>query len=133
MLKHALTGLLSCFYPADNLRDDKALAYYRQREWRIAWNFAVRGEESMRRPSDELVARLIDIDSDFFGRDFETACGTTQLAREALVLPGIGGKRIIELVNRVIVPRAARPRVEAIFAPFGTRTTVVCIEDIRKK
>jgi hypothetical protein len=36
MLEHALTGLLSCFYPADNLRDNKALAYYRQREWRIA-------------------------------------------------------------------------------------------------
>ncbi len=31
MLEHALTGLLSCFYPADNLRDNKALAYYRQR------------------------------------------------------------------------------------------------------
>jgi hypothetical protein len=130
MLEHALTGLLSCFYPADNLRDNKALAYYRQREWRIAWNFAIRGEEVMRRPSNEVVARLLEIDSDFFGRNFDTPAGMSQLAREALVLPGVGGKRLIELVNRIVVPRAAAPAAQALVARVGTSTPVVCIEDM---
>jgi hypothetical protein len=130
MLEHALTGLLSCFYPADNLRDNKALAYYRQREWRIAWNFAVRGEDVMRRPSQELIQRLLAIDADFFGRDFPTASGVNQLAAEAYVLPGIGGERIIELVNRVIVPRAALTKAKEIAAKTAPNTPVVCIEDM---
>jgi hypothetical protein len=130
MLEHALTGLLSCFYPADNLRDNKALAYYRQREWRIAWNFAVRGEEIMRRPSDEIIARLLEIDADFFGRDFETASEMSQLAREAWILPGAGAKRIIELVNRVVVPRVALATAQALLARAGASPPVVCIEEM---
>jgi hypothetical protein len=70
MIEHSLAGLLSCFYPADNLRENKALAYYRQREWRIAWNFAIRDEEVMRAPSGQLIDRLLDIDEAFFGQRF---------------------------------------------------------------
>jgi hypothetical protein len=130
MLEHALTGLLSCFYPADNLRDSKALAYYRQREWRIAWNFAIRGEEVMRRPSDEVGARLLAIDPDFFGRDFETPSGQSRLAREAWILPGLAGKRVIDMANRVVVPRAACTRVQAILTRAGSPTPVACIEQL---
>jgi hypothetical protein len=131
MLEQALTGLLSCFYPADNLRDNKALAYYRQREWRIAWNFAIRGEEVMRRPSDELIGRLLDIDPEFFGRDFPTASGPRPLAAQALVFPGIAGKRVIEMANRVVVPRAALSSAKAIAIRFAPEVPVVCIEDMK--
>lgn len=130
MLEHALTGLLGCFYPADNLRDNRALAYYRQREWRIAWNFAIGGEEVMRRPSDELIGRLLDIDADFFGRDFPTPSGPRQLASEARVFPGIAGKRIIQMVNRVVVPREALTSAKAIVARFAPAVPVVSIEDM---
>jgi Putative abortive phage resistance protein AbiGi, antitoxin len=129
MLEHALTGLLSCFYPADNLRDNKALAYYRQREWRIGWNFAVRGEEIMHRPSDELIDRLLEIDAAFFGRDFPTPSGMRRLANEAYVLPGIGDKRIIDLVNRVVVPRAALEPARRILARVAPTVPIVCIEN----
>ncbi len=131
MLEHALTGLLSCFYPADNIRDNKALAYYRQREWRIAWNFAIRGEEIMRRPSNELIGRLLDIDTDFFGRDFPTANGPRQLASEALVFPGIAGKRIVEMANRIVVPRPALTSAQTIVARFAPEVPVICIEDLK--
>ena len=114
MLEHSLTGLLSCFYPADNIRDNKALAYYRQREWRIAWNFAIRDEEVMRRPSSEMIDRLINIDAGFFARDFPTMSGTKRLAEEAFVFPGIGDKKIIQMVKRLIVPRAAMSSVKSI-------------------
>jgi hypothetical protein len=131
MLEQALTGLLSCFYPADNLRDNKALAYYRQREWRIAWNFAIRGEEVMRGPSDELIGRLLDTDPDFFGRDFPTALGPRRLATEALVFPGIAGKRVVEMANRVVVPRAALTAAKAIATRFASGVPVICIEDMK--
>jgi hypothetical protein len=131
MLEQALTGVLSCFYPADNVRDNQALAYYRQREWRIAWNLAVQGEEIMRRPSDEMIERLLQIDAEFFGRDFPTASGTRRLAEEALVFSGIGGKRIIDMVNRVIVPRAAVPLAAAILAGVAPHVSIACIEDLK--
>jgi hypothetical protein len=130
MLEHALTGLLSCFYPADNLRDDKALAYYRQREWRIAWNFSVRGDEVLRRPSDELIGRLLDIDADFFGRDFPTPTGSSRLANEALVFPGMTGKRTIEMANRVVVPRDALTSAKAIVTRYAPDVPIICIEDM---
>jgi hypothetical protein len=130
MLEQALTGLLSCFYPADNLRDNQALAYYRQREWRIAWNFAIRGEEVMRRPSEELIERLLEIDAEFFGRDFPIATGTTRLANEAYVLPGIGGKRIIQMVNRVVVPRASLQAAKSIVARVAPNAPIVCLENL---
>jgi hypothetical protein len=130
MLEHALTGLLNCFYPADNLRDNKALAYYRQREWRIAWNFAVRGEEVMRRSSEELVRRLLEIDSEFFARDFQTATGTSQIAHEAYAFPGVGGKKIIQLVNRIVVPRGALQIATTMIARVAPGVTIVCLEDL---
>ncbi len=131
MMEHALTGLVSCFYPADNLRNDSALAYYRQREWRIAWNFAINDVDVMRRPCDELIARLLEIDADFFGRDFPTMSDPRQLASEALVFPGIANKRIIEMVNRVVVPRAALASARTIVARFAPSIPVVCIEDVK--
>jgi hypothetical protein len=114
MLEQSLYGLLHCFYPADNLRDNKALAYYRQREWRISHNFAVRGEEVMHRVSDEVIRRLMEIDAEFFGRDFPTAAGTSRLAKESWIYPGFGGKRVLQMVRRVIVPSPAVDRAKEI-------------------
>jgi hypothetical protein len=85
----------------------------------------------MRRPSNEMIERLLQIDAEFFGRDFPTASGTRRLAEEALVFPGIGGKRIIDMVNRVVVPRAAIPLAKPILARIAPRVPIVCIEDIR--
>ena len=90
MLEQSIYGLLHCFYPADNLRDNKALAYYRQREWRISHNFAIRGEEVMRRVSDEVIRRLMEIDAEYFGRDFQTAAESSYSANESCIYPGFG-------------------------------------------
>ena len=67
ILLPALESMLKFFYPADDLRHDEVLGYYREREWRIAGNIAIRGVEMMRPPSTELVERLKAHDSDFFG------------------------------------------------------------------
>jgi Putative abortive phage resistance protein AbiGi, antitoxin len=130
MLEQALTGLLSCFYPADNVRNNETLAYYRQREWRIAWNLAIKCEETLRRPSNEIIDQLLGIDAEFFGRDFPTAAGTRRLAEEALIFPSIGGKRIIDMVNRVVVPSAALTSANALLAKAAPNVPVVCFDDI---
>ena len=132
MLEHAVYGLLHCFYPADNLRDNRPLAYYRQREWRISHNFAIRGEEVMRRASDEVIGRLMEIDTEFFGRGFQTAAGMSTLGKESWVYPGSGGKRVIQMVRRVIVPREALERASTIVANIAPNVPVVCSEDLRQ-
>jgi Putative abortive phage resistance protein AbiGi, antitoxin len=131
MLEHALTSLLSCFYPADNVPGSQALAYYRQREWRIAWNLSVEGKNTLHRPSAKLIERLLEIDADFFGRDFTTSSGTGRLVDEVYVYPGIGDRRILEMVRRVVVPRAAIDPVSVIIRHFGVGASVVCIEDLK--
>ena len=45
-------------------------------------------------------------------------------------LVGAGGKRIIELVHRIVGPRAALAATQALVARVGTSTPIVCIEDL---
>ncbi len=130
MLQYGLEGLLSCFYPADNLRDNKELAYYRQREWRIGWNFAYQGEELMRRPSSELVDRLLRLDADFFGRPFQTPRGESRLGEESYVYPSLDDTKIIQLVRRVIAPQDAMAQVARILTQFAPDVPLVCIDDL---
>ena len=130
MLEHALTALLGYFYPADNILHNKALAYYRQREWKIAGNFAVRGEEVIGRASENLIKRLLKIDEAFFGRECVTAAGTKRLVDEVWVCPGIGGRAILEMVNRVIVPRKAVGSAKVIASALAHPPAVVSIEDV---
>jgi hypothetical protein len=130
MLQHGLEGLLACFYPADNLRHSAALAHYRQREWRIAWNFAHLGEELMRRPSQELVDRLLKLDAEFFGRPFPTPKGQSRLGEEAYVYPRLGDTKIIHLARRVIAPRDAMAQAARILSRFAPDVPLVCINEL---
>jgi hypothetical protein len=132
MLEQSLYGLLHCFYPADNLKENRALAYYRQREWRISHNFAIRGEDVMRRPSDEMIGRLMEFDAQFFGRDFPIPSGTSCLAKESWIYPGFGGKRVMQMVRRVIVPSAAVERATEMLAKLPNPPPVVLIESLRR-
>jgi hypothetical protein len=130
MLEHSLTALLSFFYPADDIERNKALAYYRQREWRIVGNLAIRGEELMRRPSTEFIGRLLEIDSEFFGR--ELASGNRR-ADECYVYPGIGEKRLIEMVRRIIVPDAAVERAKSIVNCVGQPPPIIAFSAIERQ
>jgi hypothetical protein len=131
MLRFSLEALLSSFCPADSLRDGGTeLDYYREREWRIAWNFAHKGEEMMARPSPELIDRLLEIDADFFGKPIETPQGTRRFAEEAYVYPRLGEDRIIQLARRVIVPRPAMGHAADVLARFAPAVPVVCIEEL---
>jgi hypothetical protein len=129
ILLPALEGMLKFFDPADDLGHDEVLGYYRQREWRIASNMAIRGVEMMRRPSPELIARLKTLDDDFFGREFPPNSGKT-LAEEVFVLPGLGDRRILQMVNRIIVPEEAMSKVQAILKDLSDALLMASLESL---
>src|SRR5690349_5736563 len=73
------------------------------------------GEEVMRPPTTEVIDRLMQINAEFWGREFSKSSGSgKRLADEVLVYPGIRGKRMIELVQRIIVPAVALERATYI-------------------
>jgi hypothetical protein len=131
MLEHSLAGLLSLFYPADDVEHNKELlAYYRQREWRVVGNFSVRGEDVMRLPSTELINRLLEIDAEFWGKVLPDLAGTKRTVDETLVYPGIGQRRVIEMANRVIVPAEAVDSAKAILASLAHPPPAVSITEL---
>ncbi len=129
ILLPALEGMLKFFYPADDLRHDEGLGYYREREWRIVGNMAIRGIEMMRRPSAELIERLKALDGDFFGREFPPNSGRS-LAEGVFVLPGLGDRRILQMVNRIVVPEAAVSNVQAILKGLSDAPIVASLESL---
>ena len=137
MLSDTLEGALNFFYPAD-ARNNEALKYYRQREWRISGNYAIKGEELMRLPSEAMITRLLDLDGDFFGRVFppndQIISNTSikdvsqkRLVDWMYVLPGLEGKHILELVRRVIVPDGAVEEARKILEPIKEAPAVVSL------
>lgn len=84
----------------------------------------------MHHPSPALIAKLIEIDADFFGREFQTQWGPKIMAEELFVYPGIGGRRIIEMASRVVVPSEAISRAEAILSDIDNPPQVVSIAEL---
>lgn len=129
MLMRALEGVQRFFYPADDEKRDEILGYYREREWRIAGNIAIRGEEIMRLPSPEIIDRLVGIDPEFYGREFPPNTGK-RLAESILVLPGIEAKRLVQFVNRIIVPEEAIDKVAGLFKGEADAPPIVALESL---
>ncbi len=106
---------LNIFYPTDNLHRNDQLGYYRQREWRlIASNVNIHGRPIGRNLSAAEVARLDDIDPDFWRRQL-LADGKSQRRSDlALVYDPMPGWRFFELIDEVLVPHSAIDQVRAV-------------------
>jgi hypothetical protein len=129
MLLSALEGMLNFFYPADDWRHDEALGYYREREWRVAANIAIRGVDMMQRPDARLIERLKALDHNFFARQVHPDSDRC-LAEEVLVLPGLGGKHILQMARRVIVPREAVSDAVALLSGLPDAPAVVALDSL---
>lgn len=130
MLKEGTQVLQNFFYPADNVHHDKPLEYYRQREWRIACNFAIEGVNILRRPSPGEKERIAQIDPDFFLRPIEYDFGPIMPLDDAFVHPGMHGKSILQNVRRVIAPQAAVEETRRLLELIDGAPPVVSIETI---
>jgi hypothetical protein len=138
-LSRFLEGTLNFFYPDG--RTNAALQYYRQREWRMGGNVAIRDEEMMCRPSEQMIARLLALDADFFGRPFPPPnvvmsnvswhnATQQRLVDDSWVFPGIGDKRILQFVRRVIAPAKAVEATRAILTNVANPPPVVSLESL---
>ncbi len=85
----------------------------------------------MRRPRIEFVKRLLEIDPEFFGREFPPSSGK-RLADDIYVFPGIGEKRIIEMARRIIVPDAAIERAKSIVKCVNNPPAVIGFKELRR-
>jgi hypothetical protein len=131
MLEQGLAGLLNMFYPADDISHDDALRYYRQREWRVVRNFAVRGQEVMKLPSPELSERLLRVDSGFWTGEFPKGSGSGRtVLDEIVVYPGIDGRSFLRLVNRIIVPAEALENTREILRDVIPAQDIVSLEGL---
>lgn len=112
-LKTGLEALQNLFHPTDNEAADRDLEYYRQREWRIAYNlsFSADGGKSisalLRQLRSDERERLLEVDREFFSRTVRNGLTESNMLDEILVLPGLGPDTVIKMARRVIVPAAA--------------------------
>jgi hypothetical protein len=130
-----MQAVLNFFHPTDNSKSDRTLEYYREREWRIAGNFTVSRPdgsrvEVMHMPTAEERARFMEIDPEFFSRKIVRDIGDVHTLDEALVYPGLAGRRIIDMVRRVIVPASAVDQARAIIDGLPKSPPVVSIDEI---
>jgi hypothetical protein len=136
-LEHGAYGLLNFFHPTDNTKSDRILEYYREREWRVAYSFALNlpdgsRVEVMHVPTADERRRFMEIDPEFFGRTIRRDIGDVQTLEASLVYPGLGGKRIIDMVRRVIVPASSVDRAREVLAELESPPPVVPIDAVRR-
>jgi len=130
LLANSLNALLAFFYPADDLSHDETLAYYRQREWRITGNMALRGNTLMRALTKPETQIIKQIDVDYFSRILDGPDGMTGLLDKSIVYPELNGRKLIEYARRVVVPSAALERVQGILSPLSRPPAVISLEEI---
>ena len=127
-------ALLNFFHPTDNKKTDKALEYYREREWRIACGFRLNINGShidvLRVPTPEERRRFLEIDQEFFSRKIATDTGIVETLDQALVHPGLNQKRLIEMVRRVIVPTEAVADAISVLSALDSPPPVISIAEL---
>lgn len=127
------------FYPDGN--SDAAMVYYKQREWRIAGNIAIRGQALMRAPSDEMIEKLMALDADFYGRRFPTdgitvanvsrhGAPQARLVDNCAVFEGFNGKTALQYARRVIAPNTALAAAREIVAAVPNSPPVAPLESL---
>jgi hypothetical protein len=128
-LLDALRGMTNYFFPADDLEHDDVLGYYREREWRIAGAMTLHGEDLMGSPGPSLIKRLLELDNEFFGKEYPAGKGKNR-AEQSFVMPGLGDKPIIRLARRVIAPADALAAVQELLRGVDGAPEAVALESL---
>lgn len=129
-LEAGANALLNFFYPADDTAHDKALDYYKQREWRIACRFSIDGREVLRGLSEDEKKTLLIIDREFFSRTIKTDTGDVEMLSAALIHPGLGDAKILEMARRIIVPNDAVAEAKQLLSGLKSIPEIVAINTL---
>ncbi|MCI5125718.1 MAG: hypothetical protein D3925_14900 [Candidatus Electrothrix sp. AR5] len=119
VLLGSLQAISGFFYPTEDLKRNKILHYYRQREWRIIANGVWRGENVCDELSESEIKTLLDIDTDFFGKEMDFPTGRYTIARQSRKLKSLAGKHVLQYLKRLIVPEEAISRAKSILDKKG--------------
>ena len=111
----ALSLTESLFYSTDNDHLDEALAYYRQREWRITGGYDINGVPRGRPLTPDEKARIAAIDPRFWNWDHNISNETSKRIDRALVLNPFNGKSVTDSASRIIVPLDALEQARELF------------------
>jgi hypothetical protein len=124
----AMIGVLSLtqslFYPTDNEHIDEALAYYRQREWRITAGFNINNKPRARALTADEKTAIAAIDPQFWTREDTVEGKQVRRIDRALVLHQFLEKSPVSSISRVLVPEEAIDEAKAL---FGDRATVLSL------
>jgi hypothetical protein len=135
-LRAGADALLNFFHPTDNQKADQALEYYREREWRIACGLRLKGRDGqpdvdlLRVLTPEERQRLLEIDQNFFSRKVQTGTGEADTLDQALVLPGLHSRRVIQMVRRIIVPASAVKDTINLLSGLDHPPPVISLEEV---
>jgi len=133
-LREGAFALLNFFHPTDNTKHDRALEYYREREWRIACGFRLKIDgkdiDVLHVPTQLERERFLELDREFFDRKISTDTGIFETLDQSLVHPGLNGKRLIEMVRRVVVPKEAVDRAKTILAELENPPQTISMDEI---
>ena len=129
-LHEGLAALPNFFYPTDNRVRDGILDYYRQREWRVACGFNILGQEVVREVAPSEREQILRIDSEFFTGTIDSDFGSVERLSKSLILPGLNGKRLIEMVRRIIVPTGALEQAKSILSAIDNAPPVVALDSL---
>jgi hypothetical protein len=112
-----LEVFLNIFYPTDNAHTGDDLGYYRQREWRlIAPNINLKGRPITRSLSEPEIARLHEIDDQFWTRELTVERVPRQRSSLAHLYSPTPDWNFFDLVEAIFVPEWAAERVSAVVA-----------------
>jgi hypothetical protein len=108
------------FYPTERLGAGDLLSYYRQREWRIVGSMTLEGVAATRPLSDDEKARLLRLDSEFFGGPIKQRDDREpRIVDECVFLSEVDKKRVLEYASRVVCPASAKSAVETLLHSAG--------------
>lgn len=117
----AMSGL---FYPTEDPLFTGLLGYYRQREWRILGNMVLRGAEATRRPTENELGELLQIDEAFFGRRIAFPTGEFSRAQQCLFLREVADHHVLTYARRLFCPATAVEDATRILADVAPAVRV---------
>jgi hypothetical protein len=126
----ALRTLASLFYPTEHPQYTGLLGYYRQREWRLFSGASLAGQPTSNITSEAQRRELLEIDADFFSRTLPFPDGEATLAAKSHYLPAVGGRHVLAIANRIIVPASAEDETKAILRDHGLPEAVGRLESL---
>lgn len=129
-LLNAFRFISGFFYPTENLGYTGALAYYRQREWRILGGMKHRGQEVARALTEAEVEALLALDRAWFERRLTFPTGEYRRVDQCQYLSEVGGRSFLAWAHRLIVPAEHVQDARELLRQAGVPVPVISGEDL---